>query len=76
MKIKFSGLPLQRLDSWANAVDETVGKRWGWNPFSVKGMGRYGGGWSFKLGITVSGSLRDWVISFGLGEVRISWEKK
>ena len=71
-KITASGWPWQTTGRhWANQLDKTCGERYGWNPFSVKGMGRFGGGWAFKLGVTVSSSLRDWVIDLGLGSLRI-----
>jgi hypothetical protein len=77
MKIKARGWPWQTVDGhWASNVDKTTGQKYGWNPFSVKGMGRFGGGWAFKFGITGSSSLRDWVIDLGFGSIRITFEKK
>lgn len=75
-KITARGWPWQKVDEhWASNLDKTTGQKYGWNPFSVKGMGRFGGGWAFKFGITVSNSLRDVVIDLGLGSVRIKFEK-
>ena len=72
MKITCRGWPWQTTDGdWASALDKTTGETYGWNPFNVKGMGRFGGGWAFKLGITCSRTLRDIVIDLGLGSVRI-----
>lgn len=77
LKIKATGWPWQLTGThWANQVDKTTAQRWGWNPFNVKGMGRFGGGWAFKFGLTVSQSLHDWVIDLGLGSVRVTWSKK
>ena len=72
MKVTFKGWPWQRVHSyWASGYDGTVGQKWGWNPFKVKGMGRFGGGWAIKIGVTVSKSLRDIVIDCGIGSIRI-----
>lgn len=72
IKITFSGWPWQFIDShWMAVVDQTTGQRYGWNPFSVKGCGRFGGGWAFKVGITVSSSFKDWIFDLGIGSVRI-----
>lgn len=60
---------------WANNVDGSAAERWGWNPLSLKGMGRFGGGWAFKLGVSASSSLRDWVFDLGLGSVRVQFPK-
>jgi hypothetical protein len=77
MKISARGWPWQTIGShWSNQVDKTQGQKYGWNPFSVKGMGRFGGGWAFKLGVTTSQDLSDWVFDFGLGSVRINFKGK
>jgi len=77
MKITFRGWPWQRVNGfWANEVDKTIGQKWGWNPFSVKGLGRFGGGWAFKFGITMSASFRDIVLDLGIGSIRIKSEKR
>lgn len=74
--VKASGWPWQKTGAhWANRLDKTVYEKWGWNPFKVKGMGRFGGGWAFKFGITVSSSLRDFVIDLGIGSIRITIKK-
>ena len=71
MKVKASGWPWQPVyDHWSTRTDKTHGEKWGWNPFKVKGMGRFGGGWAFKFGITVSSSTRDIVLDLGLGSLR------
>lgn len=76
LKITASGWPWQTIKPfWANDVDKTTGQKYGWNPFSVKGMGRFGGGWAFKFGITVSSSFRDFVIDLGIGSIRVKIEK-
>lgn len=77
MKITFSGWPWQFVNShWASNLDKTTSQRWGWNPFNVKGMGRFGGGWAFKFGIIASSDLRDIVIDLGIGSIRIVRAKK
>lgn len=77
MKITFRGWPWQFVSShWASNLDKTTGQRWGWNPFNVKGMGRFGGGWAFKFGIVASSDLRDIVIDLGIGSIRIVRAKK
>ena len=77
MKIKASGFPWQNVHNhWSTNLDKTVGQKWGWNPFRVKGMGRFGGGWAFKFGLTISSSLQDWIFYLGIGSVRITFNKK
>lgn len=61
---------------WASDLDKTTGQKYGWNPFSVKGMGRFGGGWAFKLGVQVSASMTDWVFDLGLGSIRVIYKKE
>jgi hypothetical protein len=70
------GWPWQRVDGhWASDADRTTGEKFGWNPFKVKGMGRFGGGWAFKLGIIASRDLRDICIDLAIGSVRFSLRK-
>ena len=77
IKITARGWPWQLVSGhWSSAVDGTNGQRYGWNPLSVKGAGRYGGWWAFKLGITISRDLRDWVLDLGLGSIRVSVKKR
>ena len=77
LKITARGWPWQFVGAhWASNVDKTTGKRYGWNPFKVKGMGRFGGGWAFRLGVTIGGSLTDWVFNLGLGSIRITYRRK
>jgi hypothetical protein len=72
-KITANGWPWQQVNQhWASNLDKTTGQKWGWNPFAIKGMGRFGGGWAFKFGVTVNQSLSDWVIDLGLGSIRIT----
>jgi hypothetical protein len=73
IKITARGWPWQRVGGhWSSDTDKTTGQRYGWNPFVVKGAGRFGGWWAFKLGITISGCLRDWVFDLGIGSIRVS----
>ena len=72
MKVTFKGWPWQTVPVfWASELDRTTGEKWGWNPLKVKGMGRFGGGWAFSLGIAVSKTGRDIVLELGLGSIRI-----
>lgn len=72
-KITARGWPWQVIPgSWANDVDQTGGQKWGWNPFKVKDLGRFGGGWAFKFGMTASKSMRDFVFDLGIGSIRIT----
>jgi hypothetical protein len=76
MKIKAYGFPWQKVkDHWSTNLDKTIGQTYGWNPFSVKGMGRFGGGWAFKLGITVDRTATEWIIELGIGAIRIHFKK-
>lgn len=77
VKVTTRGWPWQKVDGhWASDLDKTTGERYGWNPLKVKGMGRFGGCWAFKLGITASSSFRDWVFDLGLGSIRITLKKE
>lgn len=77
IKVTANGWPWQFVnDHWAARADKSVGEKYGWNPLSVKGMGRFGGGWAFKLGITISSSFRSWVLDLGIGSIRVSIKKK
>jgi len=77
LQITARGWPWQRVgDHWASNVDKTTGQRYGWNPFAVKGFGRFGGGWAMKLGIDVSSCLTDWVFYFGIGSIRIILKRR
>lgn len=76
LEITARGWPWQTVGGhWAANADKTAGQKYGWNPFNVKGMGRFGGGWAFKFGITISRSLRDWVFDLGLGSIRITYRR-
>lgn len=39
-------------------------------------MGRFGGGWAFKLGITVASSLREIIFDLGIGSIRFQFKKR
>lgn len=76
-EIKLRGFPWQTVkDRWASSLDKTAGEKYGWNPLIVKGMGRFGGGWAIKFGITVSGDFRDICIDMMLGSIRIKFPRK
>jgi len=72
MKITASRFPWQRRTSTALLSDpktEAVGTRYGWR--GTPGMGRFGGGWNWKLGIDVGGS--SCILNLLVGTVRITW---
>ena len=77
MKLKFSarGFPWQHTGNhWSNQLDKTVHEKYGWNPVIVKGMGRFGGGWAIKCGITISKDFKDFIIELIIGSIRITRE--
>lgn len=77
VSITARGWPWQTVGNhWSSDLDKTAGQKFGWNPFVVKGMGRFGGGWAFKFGITASENLRDIVLDLGLGSIRIIIKRK
>ena len=67
MKITARGWPWQTSNHWSNSNNE----KFGWNPLSVKGCGRFGGGWAIKIGITINKSFTDVIFDLGLGSIRI-----
>ena len=71
IKITTRGWPWQVVQDWQSGFDKTAGEKYGWNPFSVKGFGRFGGGWAFKFGIDAS--KYDWVIYLVIGMIRIQF---
>lgn len=67
LKITSRGWPWQtNSGNWA-----ATGKKFGWNPLKVIGLGRFGGGWAFKLGITVSSRCDDICLDLIIGSMRI-----
>lgn len=44
--------------------DEKVGDRYGWKP--TKGVGRFGGGWNWELGINIGGSTVVFNLLYGM----------
>ena len=76
ISVKATGFPWQEVEKfWASDVDGSTGKKWGWNPLNVSGMGRFGGGWAFKLGITASKQLDYFIVDLGLGSFRVKINK-
>ncbi|WP_296279825.1 hypothetical protein [uncultured Acinetobacter sp.] len=74
--ISTRGFPWQPVyDHFSTRADKTVGDKFGWNPLKVSGMGRFGGGWAFKLGITTDHKLSDFVFCLGIGQVRITLKR-
>lgn len=65
MKIKFDRWP------W-NYYNKKAKQRYGWRPRKTILMGRFGGGWNFKLGLMIgSGSI---IIDLIFGSIRINWK--
>lgn len=52
-------------------LDQHIGELWGWNPLKVKSLGRFGGGWAFKFGITSNENFRELVIDVGIGSIHL-----
>jgi len=71
MKITFSRWPWQ-LRNPHFASKSQPGDKYGW--FNLDGMGRFGGGWNFKLGIMIGGSTI--IIDLIFGSIRISLKRK
>jgi hypothetical protein len=46
-----------------------IGEKWGWGT-NLGGMGRFGGGWCWKLGIQASGTL--WIIDLIWGSIHFT----
>ena len=72
VRITARGWPWQRAAYWESVADKTHEQRYGWNPFNVKGVGRFGGGWALKIGVAMSCNLRDVVIDCGIGSIRVT----
>lgn len=71
IELQFSGFPWQVIQSSHPCFHNHKGQTWGWNPRIVKGLGRFGGGWAFKFGITSNENLRELVIDVGIGSIRL-----
>lgn len=74
MKIKLSGWPWQYKENSAILDFNSkvkIGQKWGWK--DPGGMGRFGGGWKWKLGITQGGSVT--IIDLVYGSIWIEWRK-
>jgi len=52
--------------------DQPNRTNYGWKPLG--GMGRFGGGWNFKLGIAIGENSM--VLDLIFGMIRINWSKK
>ena len=52
-------------------LDQHIGELWGWNPLKVKSLGRFGGGWAFKFGITSNENFRELIIDVGIGSISL-----
>ena len=72
-KITFKpyGWPWQvRPSCWSSG--NAQGSKWGWR--TPDGMGRFGGGWRWKLGIIIGRS--ECIVDLVFGGIRISWRKE
>jgi hypothetical protein len=77
MKITTRGWPWQTVSQhWSSDLDKTRGEKYGWNPLKVKGAGRFGGWWAFKLGVTSSSDLKTWIFDLVIGSITIKFGKK
>ena len=66
--------------SWLNGNEPTmlykIEWQWGGLKFNLSqrhgdnAMGRFGGGWQFKLGVDIGGS--DLIVNYGVGSIRIT----
>jgi hypothetical protein len=52
--------------------DQPDGRKYGWK--KVGGMGRFGGGWEYCLGIDIGGTTVILKLIFGM--LRITWKEK
>lgn len=65
LKVTASGFPWQiRGGHWST---KEGGKPWGWG--KCDGMGRFGGGWDYKLGVMIGS--RSFILDILLGTIRI-----
>lgn len=71
IELQFSGFPWQVIQSSHPCFHNHKGQTWGWNPRIVKGLGRFGGGWAIKFGITSNENFRELVIDVGIGSIRL-----
>lgn len=71
MKIKFDRWPgSPRVKSlFSDGTD-----KYGWTHESCGPMGRFGGGWRWKLGFAIGG--KSCIIDLIFGSIRISWGEK
>ncbi len=69
--VLLEGFPWQTIKTRDPLNSHLNGEKWGWNPFKVKGSGRFGGGWAFKFGITSNENFRELIIDVGIGSIRL-----
>lgn len=72
LRITADRWPWQRPVSWHQQLSGNLPRRYGWG--TVPGMGRFGGGWNWNLGIQVGSSTV--ILNLLWGSVRINWLKK
>lgn len=70
LKITASRCPWQRVGPhWSH--QGKAPERYGWG--HVPGMGRFGGGWNYKLGFQIGG--RTLIVDWLFGSFRFVWER-
>ena len=70
LEVKASRWPWMPLEQhWSHGSDAPA--RYGWG--TVPGMGRFGGGWQYKLGVTAGG--RTVMLDLLFGSIRIVWAR-
>lgn len=71
LRVTSRGFPWQFVTPhWSR--DTKQGERWGFG--RAKGMGRFGGGWDYKLGVMIGG--RSVILSLLFGELRFEIIKR
>lgn len=59
---------VRKSSAWMATPDEAKGQKYGWKP--TKGMGRFGGGWNWELGVSIGRASV--ILNLLYGMVRIS----
>lgn len=71
LKITADRCPWQRVaPHWSHPGDTPV--RYGWG--RIGGMGRFGGGWDYKVGVQIGG--RTLILDWLFGSFRFVWARK
>lgn len=68
-------MPLKiKFQRWPGQKQVFSHEKYGWTHKSCGLMGRFGGGWRWKLGLLVGGKTV--ILDLIFGSIRISWDKK